>query len=347
VSLGPAAARKRTRDLAEFIQAGAPKGTDVLEVAARELAPILDTEQTIALRLDASELGVSLTSMSSPFPSAAALERSFRDQLARLPRHSALFDPISPDPRQRNVVFTQEELRLLTGRTIREAPVGRLMLQNGFSLSDLVRTLLCDGPSLLAWFGAFRDRPFDERERSLLRRLVRPLRDRLTLQGRLAAMPWVSSAMRVVLGSTGAATLVFRRPMRLLYCNAPAQALLAADRAALLAGLRDELAGRGNGTWLVQPLPDVEGPEHFLAMRRLPPCDSAPRAAAAASRMALTPRQTRVLELVARGHGNKPIAAMLRCSESAVEQHVSALLRRYDVAGRAELVARFWTDAAY
>jgi DNA-binding NarL/FixJ family response regulator len=49
---------------------------------------------------------------------------------------------------------------------------------------------------------------------------------------------------------------------------------------------------------------------------------------------------------VTRGQSNRVIAGSLSCSESAVDQHVSALLRRYDVEGRAELVARFWTDAA-
>jgi len=48
---------------------------------------------------------------------------------------------------------------------------------------------------------------------------------------------------------------------------------------------------------------------------------------------------------VARGEANKSIAALLGCSEGAVEQHVTALLRRYGVESRARLVARFWTDA--
>jgi DNA-binding CsgD family transcriptional regulator len=344
--LGPTAARKRTRDLAEYIRSGAPKESDVLDVAARELAPILGTEQTLAVRLDAGEHGVSLTALRSPCASFGAVERSFRSMLASQPSRAALFDPAGPAPWQRNAVFTLGDLQARTGRSIRDAPVGRLLLQNGVSMRDVVRTLLCDGPSVLAWFGAFRDRPFDERERMLLCRLVRPLRDRLALQGRLEELPWVAATMKALLSSTGAATMVFRRPMRLLYCNAPARALLATDRVALQAGLRDELAGRGDGTWIVQVLPGIEGPEHFLAMRRAPPCDPAPRTAAAVARMGLTAAQARVLERVARGQSNRVIASGLSCSESAVEQHVSALLRRYEVESRAELVARFWTDAA-
>jgi DNA-binding CsgD family transcriptional regulator/PAS domain-containing protein len=272
------------------------------------------------------------------------MESSLRAQVKANARSSALFDPTAPDPAQRNVVLSLDEIQRLTGRSIQEAPAGRLLQQNGFALSDVIRSLLCDGPALLAWFGAFRDRPFDERERALLSKLVRPLRDRLTLQARLEATPWVSAAMEAVLDTTGAATLVFRRPMRLLYCNGPARALLAADRAGLLAGLREGLSGRGDGAWIIQPLRDVEGPGHFLAMRRAPPCDPKPRAGVAATRMGLTPGQTRVLELVARGQSNRVIASSLRCSVGAVEQHVTALLHRYRVESRAELVARFWTD---
>jgi DNA-binding CsgD family transcriptional regulator len=344
MSLGPTAARKRTRDLAEFIRSGAPKGADVLEIATRELAPVLDTEQTVGIRLEVADGGVSLASVRSPFHGASRVERSLRSQVESQPRGAALFDPTAPDPAQRNVVLSLADLQQMTGRSLSSTPVGQLLLRSGFSLSDVVRTLLCDGPVLLAWFGAFRDRPFGGPEREHVARLLKPLRDRLTLQGRLAAVEWAASAMKAALSATGAATIVFRRPLRLLHCNPAARALLESDRAALLAGLREEIAGRGDGTWIVQRLSDVDGPDHYLAMRRAPPCDPGPRAALAVARMALTRSQGKVLELVARGQSNRVIAGSLSCSESAVEQHVSALLRRYDVEGRAELVARFWTD---
>ena len=344
MSIGPTAARKRTRDLAEFIRIGAPKGTDVLDLASRELAPVLDTEQAVGIRLGVEGGGITLASVRSPFPGACRVERALRSQVESQPRSSATFDPTAPDPAQRNVVLSLEEIQRFSGRTLRDAPAGRLLAQSGFALADVIRSLLCDGPSLLGWFGAFRERAFDARERGLLSRIVRPLRDRLVLQERLAATPWVTAAMRVVLDSTGSAAVVFRRPMRLLYCNGPAKALLASDRAALLSGLREALAGSGSGAWIVHPLVDVEGPDHFIAMRRAPPCDPGPRAAAAATHMGLTPRQTRVLELVARGQSNRAVAASLGCSVGAVEQHVTALLGRFGVESRAELVARFWTD---
>jgi DNA-binding CsgD family transcriptional regulator len=57
----------------------------------------------------------------------------------------------------------------------------------------------------------------------------------------------------------------------------------------------------------------------------------------------LTPRQADVLARLSMGAANKDIAAALACSVKAVEQHVTALLRRFRVASRAELIARFWS----
>lgn len=59
----------------------------------------------------------------------------------------------------------------------------------------------------------------------------------------------------------------------------------------------------------------------------------------------LTPRQTDVMRLVARGDTNKDIAAALGCAENTIELHVTALLRRAGVSSRTQLVARFWTES--
>lgn len=55
---------------------------------------------------------------------------------------------------------------------------------------------------------------------------------------------------------------------------------------------------------------------------------------------ALRPKQRSVLNLLATGLSNKEIAASLGCAENTVEYHVSALLRRYRVRSRVELVAK-------
>lgn len=61
--------------------------------------------------------------------------------------------------------------------------------------------------------------------------------------------------------------------------------------------------------------------------------------------LVLTPRQTEVLALLVRGMSNKEISASLDCAENTVELHVTQLLKKSGVQGRAQLIARFWTDA--
>jgi DNA-binding NarL/FixJ family response regulator len=52
-----------------------------------------------------------------------------------------------------------------------------------------------------------------------------------------------------------------------------------------------------------------------------------------------TPRQHQVLELLLQGHSNKLIARQLGITENTVKEYVSALLKRFDVKRRAELMA--------
>jgi DNA-binding NarL/FixJ family response regulator len=56
----------------------------------------------------------------------------------------------------------------------------------------------------------------------------------------------------------------------------------------------------------------------------------------------LTPRQQQVLKLVChRGLPNKSIAAILKISESTVKIHISAILKKYAVKNRTQLVLAF------
>lgn len=335
--------RSRVRELARWLRAAPPGEAEVLPAVTRALASALGTEQTVAYGLDTEGEHVKLAFLTSPYRRIHECRREVASLVQRLPAGFAHYDPRCPSPEQRNTVVSLEELHRITH--VSRSPILRLLAENGVETRHQLRVLVCDGPALLAWVGAFRDRPFAQADRAALEALVRPLRDRLTLERRLNAVPWSLAALEAALDGMGAAAVVVRRPLSLLFCNAPARALVEHDRDALLVGLREELEGRGDGTWIVTPLGLLAGARHWLALRRRPPRDPSGPAAAAAHRYRLTKAQRAVLELLATGEANKTIAAALGCSESAVEQHVTALLRRYDVDSRARLVARFWMDA--
>jgi DNA-binding NarL/FixJ family response regulator len=58
--------------------------------------------------------------------------------------------------------------------------------------------------------------------------------------------------------------------------------------------------------------------------------------------LSLTPRQTQVLKLIChRGLSNKAIGNILKISESTVKIHTSAILRRYGVKNRTQLVLAY------
>lgn len=58
--------------------------------------------------------------------------------------------------------------------------------------------------------------------------------------------------------------------------------------------------------------------------------------------LTLTPRQSQVLKLVChRGLSNKAIGNILKISESTVKIHISAILKRYGVRNRTQLVLAY------
>jgi DNA-binding CsgD family transcriptional regulator len=69
------------------------------------------------------------------------------------------------------------------------------------------------------------------------------------------------------------------------------------------------------------------------------------RAAAAAARWSLTPRQRDVLALLLEGVTTRAIAASLGVSERAVELHITAMFEKAQVENRAELCAAVWRVA--
>jgi len=59
----------------------------------------------------------------------------------------------------------------------------------------------------------------------------------------------------------------------------------------------------------------------------------------------LTPRQCEVLRLISRGSSNREISSALGLAERTVEIHVTDLLRKSGLDGRARLIAAFWSGA--
>ena len=255
------------------------------------------------------------------------------------------FDPLRPDPSQRNRVDPH-----LAGDGSRRAvrayfdllPESRGTFAATGTIGDQVRTLVCDGPRLLGWVGAIREDPFTDREVDLLGRLIPALRRRLGLHRSLGPPGLSLAALAAALDAIPSAAFLVKPPARVLLANAAGRALLARDAVTVSASVRAALDGAPSAFDACE-VRAAGLPSHALLVARGAPADATARSDALASSLALTPRQGQVLALVARGLANRDIAVDLGVTEGAVELHVGALLSRLDCENRSELVARVWS----
>ncbi|MDB4960828.1 MAG: LuxR family transcriptional regulator [Myxococcales bacterium] len=208
------------------------------------------------------------------------------------------------------------------------------------------RALLCEGPSLLAWFGALHPGPVSRRQKRLLSALVPVMQQRLTVDRHLAQAHRVSSALRGALEHVGSAAFVVGARGTIHETNAAGRVLLDEHRADVVQALVDAAAGRANrlGIELV-PLAERGVPRHYLALVRRAEAETrvASCIRTCVEHWGLTPRQGEVLALVARGLANATIAAMLHVGERNIELHMTAIFDCAGVDSRAALVARVLT----
>ena len=272
----------------------------------------------------------------------AGIARAYGKWLADAPRHFAGYDPDRPAARQRNVALRAADISALTRRGP-PAVVRGFLPRFALSESDVLRVLVCEGPSLLAWVGAFRTRPFTRTQATLLDSLVPALQRRLTLERRLSEAHRRAHEIGAALEGVPAAAFVLGRNATVLHANTAGRALLDREGPALTDRLRASLCEPVPGIQLARLSSDV--PDLRLAIVEPDAADPSPRAALARARWGLTARQVQVLELVARGRSNRAVAASLGCAESTVELHITALLRKAECESRSQLVARVWSGA--
>jgi DNA-binding CsgD family transcriptional regulator len=324
--------------------AAAPEGGDSPGIAAiiRPLERLARSNKVAAfgVSLESGRAALSFTSASRGL--LAAGPAAFASVIQARPRDFAAFDTACPEPCQRNVVVLRREIDAWA--RVDALPVARDAFPvYGLSRDDFMRVLVCDGPSLLAWVGAFRREPFAERERQAMQRVVPALKRRLREERLLRELDVAAAALGAALEAIGSPAFVTHASGRVAHANSLGRVLLDRDRRAVEGTLRDAVTGRGAEAYAVTRLAAAGAPDHFLLVRSAPAADSACRVEAAASRWDLTPRQKEVLALVATGKCNKSIAAELSCAERTVEFHVSACLCKARCEKRAELVAKVWS----
>ena len=271
------------------------------------------------------------------FRDADGVRAGFADVFRRQPRRYAWYDPIRPEPEQRNRVIEAHAV-MGPGELEQSYIYQRALRPFGLQSHRQPRVLLCEGASLLAWFGGFHPEPVTPRHLRMLRRLARPMRRRLALERQLGPLQR-SAALVAALEQLGAPAFVLAG-QRIVEANASARTLLAARRREVLEALSSPPGATSLDVDHV-PVCLAGYPELRLAIVRGASQDA--RIAHAVERAAaswrLSPRQCDVLRGIVRGDASATIAAELAISDRAVELHVTAMFGRAGVTSRAELAA--------
>jgi len=249
------------------------------------------------------------------------------------------YNPIRPEPRQRNVVLTLPELLRLIGKAETLATLD-LFPRIGLAHRDQLRVLACEGPSLLAWVGGFQPGASTSRQKQILRRLVPALQRSLAIERAIHAHAATLAALEAAIENIGAPTFIVTPSGHVEQANLVGQDLLAHEAPSTREKLRWAASGR-TATGVRSTRIRAKGvQDQFLVI--LEPSRRGARAMAAAAGAAwhLTRRQLEILSMVISGRTNAAIAAALGIAERTVEAHVSAMLEKAQVGSRSALVAR-------
>ena len=328
-----------TSHMASYNADGPPVLSEVME-ATRELlrtekalAYVLGPNGDTSVRVEQFHLGGAMVPNS--------LEH-FNAYLADKGVSWAGYNPLRPEPAQRNLVLTFEEVRRISGLAAVPPLMRDLYPKLGFRGCVQLRALLCDGPSLLAWVGAFQSTPFTGRQKALLKRIVPALRKRLILERQLETAGTFRAAFVSAIESMGAATFLVGAHGGLLEANAAGKAAQLRDPLVTRAALAEAVRRGVSTLFEVTRVRSRGSPDAFLLVRRAAGDALEARAHRGSLRWQLTPKQAQVLALVAEGRSNRAIAAILEIGERTVETHLTVIYERAQVEGRSEVVARLW-----
>lgn len=302
---------------------------------------LLRTENVLVLTPAPAPAGFRIERFDTTVPRASKLQQLFVDFLARAVRRYAWYDPIRPEPAQRNVVLEAREV-IPAGELERSDIYRQVLRPAGLHAHYQPRALVCEGASLLAWVGSFQDGPVDARHRALFTRLVPALQRRLAAERKLQTGARHVAALEAALEHVGAPALVVSASGTVHEANAAARALLERAGAEVHHALRARIAGRpASYAFELTELAAPGLPRTWLAILRPSTRDERIRACVdkATTRWDLTARQRDVLAEIVHGHATVTIAATLGISERAVELHVTAILDRVGVDSRTALVA--------
>jgi DNA-binding CsgD family transcriptional regulator len=243
------------------------------------------------------------------------------------------YEPFNAEVTQRNRPMTLKALATQE----QYVPAHVTKVYGGLQLQahDQLRMLLCDGQRVLGYIAAVRHDPFGRSEERLMQALARPLLNWTKITRNADGD---DDRVEVLMDALPAPAFIVRHDGCIEHVNERGLALLARSREATLNALQSARRGNGPpGTYAVKL--DRSRPRSAVLVQ-LSVDQTARRVVESASAWQATPKQLRILELLAEGKSNKEIAVSLQCAEVTIESHLTRLYRRIGVGSRTELLSR-------
>lgn len=312
---------------------------EILQPVADQLceARIVDVAFSYNVRSEHASFALAGCGHSGTGLAAGRVQKLVQDYVGRSRQRIGLYDPLRPEPPQRNRVVSASIAEAVAG----SAPYyGRLFAPMGLLDSHQLRVLVCDDSHLLAYVGGNTCAPPTARQRSMLQALVPALRERLALQEQLHSNTVLQHALEVAMDELPGAAFLVGPSRAIEHANHAGHRRLTSRRAETHAEIADALRAAAPGVRQLAAIPLRAvglGPYH-LVIERATREPLAASITAARGRYGLTPRETEVLALVASGNSNKAIASELECAERTVEVHVGRLLAKLDVDSRSAVI---------
>jgi DNA-binding CsgD family transcriptional regulator len=334
---------KRSRELRHLIDRIEADAPPILSVVSGALGEHVGADFDASYGLASIDESDQITFVYSSRQGPTDLVPRFRAVVAASPRPWKRAPERVPQTERNRVMLWDEVLRAMKVRA-EDHPIIRDVLRP-LGVRRQMRVVICDGPSMLAFVGAFRGRgrDFNERERNRLRALVPALRRRLLFERQIGELRLLKNAFETVLEQVGAPVLLVDARGQVRHTNAAGKAWLVHKGRDALADVASATKSEKTSAALDVRRLSVPGlPPHALVTVSGPAVVSPAHARVdvVATKWKLTPRQRDVVRLITQGRSNKNIAATLGIAEVTVEVHVSAILRRAGAGSRAELIAR-------
>jgi DNA-binding NarL/FixJ family response regulator len=357
---------KQIQDLIAFLEVLRENESEALARVVQELGNLFQARKTLAFGVAVDQGRVSLAFAHSHGDLNGKLTLDFNRLLAS-GKAPLLFNPVKPEPNQRNVALALPPLLRIpaAGVLVKKANRGRpihlsvnhrlleesdrlaaeqLLVSAGVQDDFILRTLICDGSTLLAWLGIFQPLPANEEQRELLRAIIPALQKRLKVERLVGKSAFNAGALDLVLEKVAGPAFLVTGAGAIVHTNSAGRVLASADWRQLEQSLRESLVAESPGSaYDLTRLSWAGAPDHYLAVHRPAPREHANRLDQAAKLWRLRPQGARVLSRLVQGDANKSIAAKLGCAESTIELYVTKILRQAGVESRAALIAMFWS----